>query len=237
MTITPDTADAATARISRRASSAARAAAARGATLSCPEPATKAAGTGPTDNLGRATIGPAGNVTPAAAVPDGTSGTIQITQDGILVVMSADLLQECISTTRTKTSRPSPARGASTPGQSGKRTRPSRSRVNYLAQAHRIMETAIATPATTWPPASTTVGTAASRRAFQPMIIPVELLGTIVLIRALAQLRRPTTGVPVGSGPRLRTQTTTFAAMKDAGRAVERAVPVTLKVCHAARQL
>ena len=121
-------------------------------------------------------------------------------------------------------------------GTSG-RTRTATARRLHLVRTHRFKETAIATPATTWPPASTTVGTAASRRAFQPMIIPVELLGTLVLIRALAQPRRPTTGVPVGSGPRLRTQTTTFAAMKDAGRAVELAVPVTLKVWRAARQL
>ena len=93
------------------------------------------------------------------------------------------------------------------------------------------------TTRTTTKAVRTTAVTAASRRAFQPMSIPVELLGTLVLIRTHAQPRRPTTGVPVGSGPRLRTQTTTFAAMKDAGRAVERAVPVTLTASRAARQL
>ena len=110
--------------ISRRASSAARAAAARGATSSCPEPVTKAASTGPTDKVGRATIGPAGNVT-TAAVPTRTSGTVNLTLDGILVMMSAKVLEEWKSTTPTKTSRPSPARGASMTGPSGKRTRAS----------------------------------------------------------------------------------------------------------------
>ena len=226
-----------TTRISRRTSSAASVVAARGATSSCPDPLIGAPTTGPTNKVGRATATPAGSATIAAAATTSTSGTTPVLVCGLLVMMPARIVLQCTSATRMKTSRPCPARGRRLVGQGLCQTPPSRSRVPYLVRTHRIKATAIAPQATTWPPASTTVGTAASRRAFQPMIIPVELLGTLVLIRALAQPRRPTTGVPVGSGPRLRTQTTTFAAMKDAGRAVERAVPVTLKVWRAARQL
>ena len=165
-----------------------------------------------------------------------TSGITKTDTGPLARGAAARPLYTCISS-QMQTSRTCPEIGPSGPGPRGRPTRPSRSRVPHLVRTHRIKETAIATPATTWLPASTTVGTAASRRAFQPTSMTAERTGTPVMIRTPAQPRNPTTGVPVGSGPRLRTQTTTFAAMKDAGRAVELAVPVTLKVCRAARQL
>ena len=226
-----------TTRISRRTSSAASVVAARGVTSSCPDPLIGAPTTGPTNKVGRATVGPAGSATTAAAATTSTSGTTPVLVCGLLVMMPARIVLQCTSATRMKTSRPCPARGRRVLGQGLCQTPPSRSRVPHLVQTHRIKETAIATPATTWLPASTTVGTAASRRAFQPTTMTADITGTAVMIRTPAQPRNPTAGVPVGSGPRLRTQTTTFAAMKDAGRAVELAVPVTLKVWRAARQL
>ena len=224
-------------RISRRASSAARVVAARGVTSSCPEPAIKAARMGPTSKVGRAMATPAGSATTATAAKTGTSGTTPVLVCGLLVMMPARIVLQCTSATRMKTSRPCPARGRRLVGQGLCQTPPSRSRVPHLVQTHRIKETAIATPATTWPPASTTVGTAASRRAFQPTTLTAERTGTPVMIRTPAQPRNPTTGVNVGSAPRLRTQTTTFAAMKDAEHAVERAVAVTLTASRAARPL
>ena len=128
-TIMTTVAEIMTTRISRRTSSAASVVAARGVTSSCPDPLIGAPTTGPTNKVGRATATPAGSATTAAASTTSTSGTVQITQDGILAVKSAMVLEEWKSTTRTKTSRPSPARGASIPGPSGKRTRASRSRV------------------------------------------------------------------------------------------------------------
>ena len=226
-----------TTRISRQTSSAASVVAARGVTSSCPDPLIGAPTTGPTSKVGRATATPAGSATTAAAATTSTSGTTPVLVCGLLVMMPARIVLQCTSATRMKTSRPCPARGRRVLGQGLCQTPPSRSRVPYLVRTHRIKATAIAPQATTWLPASTTVGTAASRRAFQPMEITAEVAGTSVLIRTPAQPRNPTTGVNVGSAPGLRTQTTTFAAMKDAEHAVERTVAVTLTASRAARPL
>ena len=123
-TIMTTVAEIMTTRISRRTSSAASVVAARGVTSSCPEPAIKAAGMGPTNKVGRATATPAGSATTVAA--RNTSGITLVGTGPLARGAAARPPWACIST-QWQTSRTCPEIGPSGPAPGGRPTLTSRS--------------------------------------------------------------------------------------------------------------